>query len=524
MKQMKKMVALLIAMVMVLGMSVTVFAGQLGTGTITVENATKGQTYTAYKIFNATYAGEDGVSYKVLASKADSVDTDLFDVGDTPETIDGETYLSVAQKSSATDKQITDWAKENYSAFDSTGTVGIYGEDGKVTFSDMPFGYYFITSSLGSVVTIDTAHPDATVKDKNTGGPNTPAKKIVAENGTDMTPATSNDAAVGSVERFQVTYNATNWVTTSYTDSSTGKVTAYDTKVEKYTIVDTPTGLAIDTGSVVVTVNGTAVYENGASVDQTYQTTVSKDATSGVLTVVIPWVDAEGASLYAAPSGKVDIPVAVSYDAVVTSEAASAVAPNSVEVTYNNDGNVTPSGKPIQTYTYTYKFQVDKVKEDGTALLGAKFQLYAGDAIAAGDTPLRFTLDNGTYVCDPNGTETEIDLTEVDHAVISGLDKQAYTLRETVAPSGYNKADDMTVLANKLVRVDGSIIDEENIFSNGEVATLNDKGVVTVINKQGSVLPSTGGAGTTVLYVTGALLVLCGGVVLAVRRRAKEEE
>ena len=522
MKDIKKMVALLITMVMVLGMSVTVFAGQLGNGTITVENATKGQTYTAYRIFNATYAGGDGVSYKVPAAKADSVSTTLFDVGDTAETIDGVEYFSVTPKSTATDKQITDWAKANYSAFDDAGTVGTYGADGKVTFSDLPYGYYYISSSLGSVVTIDTAHPDATVKDKNTGGPNTPAKKITAENGTSMTAATSNDAAVGSVERFQVTYNATNWVT-SATEASTGKVDATATKVECYTITDTPTGLAIDSDSVVVTVNGTAVYENGASVDDTYKTTVSKDAATGVLTVVIPWVDAEGASLYAAPAGNVDIPVVVSYDAVVTSEAASAVAPNSVEITYNNDGNVTPAGRPVQTYTYTYKFQLDKVKEDGTALLGAKFRLYAGDSIAAGDAPLNFRLENGTYICDPNGTETEIDLTETDHAVITGLDKQAYTLRETLAPSGYNKADDMTLTSEDLVRVDGTIADGENVYSNGEVTTPNDRGVATVVNKQGSVLPSTGGTGTTVLYVTGALLVLCAGVAIAARRRAKEE-
>ena len=520
MKKTKRIIALVIAMVMVFGMSVTVFAAQLGTGTITVENATKGQTYTAYKIFNATFAGTDGISYKVLASKAGSVDTTLFDVSTTEETIDGEQYYTVTPKSTATDKLITAWAKANYSAFDAEGMTGVYGEDGTVTFSDLPYGYYYITSSLGAVVTIDTAHPDATVKDKNTGGPNAPDKKIVAENGNAMTAAASNDAAVGSTESFQVRFNATNWIT-SATESATGIVSVTDTKAEKYTIVDTPTGLDIDPASVAITVNGTVIYTDGASVDATNTTTVSKDAGTGALTIVIPWVDANGASLYAAPSGNVDIPVIVTYDAEVTSAAASAAAPNSVEITYNNDGAVTPEGQPIKTYTYTYKFQLDKVKEDGTDLLGAKFQIYAGDSIAAGATPLTFSLQDGVYICDPNGTETEIDLTAVANAQITGLDRQAYTIRETAVPSGYNKAADTLILADDLIRVDGNIRDGANVVNNGEVSTPNDRGVTTVVNKQGSLLPSTGGAGTTMLYVTGAILLICGGIVLAVRRRAK---
>ena len=522
MKKMKRIIALLTAMIMVFGMSIAAFAAQSGGGTITVENATKGQTYTAYKIFDATFAGTDGVSYKVLASKADQVSTTLFEVDSTEETIDGQQYCTVIPKKGISEKQITEWAMENYSAFDSEGTVGTYGSDGTVTFSDLPYGYYYITSSLGSVVAIDTAHPDAVVKDKNTGGPNTPDKKIIAENGTDMTAATSNDAAVGSKETFRVTYNATNWVT-SAEESSTGKVTVTDTKVERYTIVDTPTGLDIDSASVLVTVNGSAIYADGASVNSTYKTTVNKDAETGTLTIAIPWIDEDGASLYEASAGSANIPVVVTYDATITSEAATAVAPNSVEITYNNDGRVTPDGQPVKTYTYTYKFQLDKVKEDGTALLGAKFRLYAGDSVSLGDTPLKFRLENGIYVCDPNGTETDIDLTQVDHAVIAGLDKQIYTLRETLAPQGYNKAGDVTVLADDLLRVDGNILDGENVFSNGEVSTPNDRGVTTVVNKQGALLPSTGGAGTTIIYVIGGLLVICAGVALAARRRTKAE-
>lgn len=42
---------------------------------------------------------------------------------------------------------------------------------------------------------------------------------------------------------------------------------------------------------------------------------------------------------------------------------------------------------------------------------------------------------------------------------------------------------------------------------------------VNVENKSGSLLPSTGGMGTTVFYIAGALLVLISGVVLIAKKR-----
>ena len=38
-------------------------------------------------------------------------------------------------------------------------------------------------------------------------------------------------------------------------------------------------------------------------------------------------------------------------------------------------------------------------------------------------------------------------------------------------------------------------------------------------NKEGTALPSTGGIGTTIFYVLGAILVVGAGVVLVTRRR-----
>lgn len=44
-------------------------------------------------------------------------------------------------------------------------------------------------------------------------------------------------------------------------------------------------------------------------------------------------------------------------------------------------------------------------------------------------------------------------------------------------------------------------------------------GGVEVVNRRGAELPSTGGIGTTIFYVIGAILVIGAGILLVTRRR-----
>lgn len=84
----------------------------------------------------------------------------------------------------------------------------------------------------------------------------------------------------------------------------------------------------------------------------------------------------------------------------------------------------------------------------------------------------------------------------------TGLGNGTYTLVEKTVPSGYNKAADEAF----------TIVGNDYTASNLEQTK-------TAINNQGSVLPSTGGIGTTIFYAIGAVLVIGAGIVLVTRRR-----
>ncbi|MBR4945036.1 MAG: LPXTG cell wall anchor domain-containing protein, partial [Peptococcaceae bacterium] len=105
---------------------------------------------------------------------------------------------------------------------------------------------------------------------------------------------------------------------------------------------------------------------------------------------------------------------------------------------------------------------------------------------------------------------TEITTDAAGEFHIEGLDADTYYLTETAAPAGYNK-----------------LVDPVTVTIIG--ATTGDDGKLTyttveerVLNNTGAKLPETGGIGTTIFYVLGAVLVLGAGIVLVTRKRMAE--
>ena len=471
MKNIKKLFAIMLTFVMTLALTVTAFAEEPTSGSITIKNATKGHTYTAYKVFDATYNG-DAVSYKTPAANASKLDDTLFGWSTVA---DKDGNITVWALEDAGEADILAWVEENYDQFGGTAIEGVFDDtDSTVTFSNLDFGYYYITSTLGTAVTIDTAAPDAEVYDKNEVTPTAPEKTIVAVDGTAVNALTA-DAHVGSTVDYKITAKTTNW---------TGK--EEDAVItEKWEIIDTFTNQEIDEDSIVVKFNDTQLNANQ------YTATVE----NGTLTITVPMVDENGNSIFAAPVTSDDenglIPIEITYSSTITADAGENPAKNEIP------------GKKIEVFTYA--FQV--AKTDGTdPLPGAQFELWYNGAA------LKF-IDNGdgTYTYSPEGTVTTLDMTTNTTISILGLDKNwTYTLKEITVPEGYNQVEDVTVAGSSLTKV------EEGTDTSMTSTALYKE---TVVNKAGAVLPSTGGIGTTIFYTVGTLLVLGSGIILVSKKR-----
>ena len=187
----------------------------------------------------------------------------------------------------------------------------------------------------------------------------------------------------------------------------------------------------------------------------------------------------------------------------------------------NNPNNKESKGRTPDhtTKVFTYQLVINKVNEANKPLKGADFTLYKLDR------------EDGTY------KEVPIKVDNVDLKTVSddgatftfkGLDEGKYKIVESTTPKGYNKISDIEFEissttdddAQELTGLSGKALDGTAQFA----ANTTDGSVTTDIqNKSGSVLPSTGGMGTTVLYVGGAALAIVAVVGLARRRATRND-
>ena len=531
MKNVKKLLGILLIMALVMSMGI-IAAFAAGNGSITIDNAIVGEKYTLYKIFDLTYGGS-GTSTEVTVPQDDAQnvitesyqpvsytytkggDTDAFYNALVAATnmfkltlVPGSTNVYTVERitsnaptdvTPATDRDVIAFMKDNISKLPSDRQIGeeVTADSTTVSWANLDYGYYYAESSAGALVTIDSTLPNATIKEKNSI-PSQDKKQAI---GT-VAPAAATDY---TDEEQQVQVGDHVWYQIEITD---GKGT--DTAI---TLTDTlSNGLTNDKNVKVylksgeaeeaeVTASATTWAFDGEQTDARFKIVFAADYVKTLK---------EGDKLF------------VRFSATVNTKAAEDIVDGTDTVSKEDNTSTLDYSNQSSTdkvEVVTYKFQLDKSDMKYKDLLGAKFKLYRGSIADANLVKFSAgTTENSIPVLlvDPDGTIEEIDLTATGlnsaKVIIKGLDKDTYVLRETKAPEGYNAAADQTVADTVLVAIDGTITDVVD-------TTAGDDSVVTVVNQQGTELPSTGGVGTTIFYVLGTILVLGAGVLLITRRR-----
>ena len=131
------------------------------TGSITITNAEIGAKYNLYKLFDATVAADGSIAYSLPSGKDVTNDTffnTYFEVKN-GNVIAKDTFTTTVVAS----KEFSTWA----ASFGTKIGEEVTASTDTVDFSAIPFGYYYIASSVGTVLTVDSANPHADVIDKN---------------------------------------------------------------------------------------------------------------------------------------------------------------------------------------------------------------------------------------------------------------------------------------------------------------------------------------------------------------------
>lgn len=572
MKHTKKALALLAALVMSLSLlTATAFAE--GTSKIIIENATAGMEYKLYKVFDASYidgtAGGTKPAGATYTIKSADPWYSLVNASGSPfilteDTANPGTYIvSITEGQQET---VATWF-QNVDASSLTATKTETPTNNTVTFDGLDKGYYYIKSGVGATVTLTHANETRTVIDKNQqpgwgtdpDDSTKPGGKFIktGANGTGTEYGALGTADIGGKLDYKIDiFSATNY--------------QGDKMIKEYIIEDTESpAVFMHFSTVKVWVNGTELTKGWVEgIDETSNTShaigssttsaTSKndadwyvenaDNTDSKFSIHINWLKSDGTFKFD-NNGKSNV-IKITYEGVLKSKG----------VIYGDNGNLNTAtlfvlpndsttraqvGNPSEAKAVTYSGELFKyTTENGVKkpLAGAEFTI-----TRAGDTePLAFypsmayagvyyLANEENWISEhvaKGAAATDTLVTPADgKIIIRGLGGGSYTVTETKAPDGYNKLNAPVTLpleqggnatagvsvtnVEKALKADGTDLPTPMEFTNVHVKEVE--------NNKGTVLPETGGIGTTLFITLGALAVIGTGLFLVTNKRISKE-
>lgn len=549
MRKVKKLLGLLLAAVMVLAMGVPTFAAS-GSYTLTISGASDGHTYEAYQIFAGDLSENeqtlsnvkwgDGVNGEALLAALKGTEEEPTAYQTCMTAADVAKVLESYENNSSEMKAFADIAGQHLTKTTS-GTASAYNEDSKsYTISGLAAGYYLVKDKDDSVPGTD-AYTDFILKvvQNTTVTPKSDVPTV--EKKVQEDDKYNQDGGYGNGYNDVADWNIGDAVPFKLIGTLPTNFADYD--IYQYIFHDTLSdGLDLNEGSIKV-----YYASDKAGTDKTeiplgkYE--VEAPGTEGTDQCSFEVAFADLTSVEGVTANKYII---VEYTATLNKDAEIGLPgnPNKVYLEFSNNpnsGGEGDTGKTPEDKVIVFTYELDATKVDGadadTKLEDAEFKLYDENGkyvIVDADGKVIGWADNeaggSTLKSDENGLFK-----------VSGLDDGTYWLKETKAPDGYNLITDPIKIEIKATTVNDQdwtamegpadaltaleikvTVGSTTTSGNGDT----ESGIVAtdIENNKGAELPETGGMGTTIFYVLGAILVLGAGGLLIARRRTDPEK
>ena len=547
-KMWKKVMTIILALVMTLGLGTSVQAAALQNGentnstnvTITGLPADKTVTFTTYQVIKTKF---DTAANELTYQLTDWAKAVLVTTGGKTEdaVIEDISKLTTTGASATEQHDIVNQLAAAASKTTYSATWTVSGDKTTAT-ANLPIGSYLVMASctdmtfMNMLVSVnakaDSTDPNGWILEGEgavlKGNPLSVDKKITGKKGTALqTPIDETTAAIGDTLSYTVTADVPH-----YPANATHTT---------FKVKDTPTNLEIKQNTVKVY----GVKADGTETDLTGQFTPTLDG-NGVLTVDM---SEKYLTLFCANGTYPYATVKITYDAVLMESASIATGnTNKPALIYGTDPytDSDASDKEIpgdgKQKVYTYGLNLTKKNSDNNVLSNAVF------SVKLGDTKLKFIEDatvKGTYTLakDQSAAGATDQLTTNDKGIfnIKGLDANVeYVIEETKAPSGYfrnhgsvaftitpekNAEGKLTGAIKSVAAKDekGTALDNAGAWTCGIDQTNTAYVAVTLKDTKIPFLPATGGMGTVIFTIVGdALMILA--IVLFIRSRKGRKE
>lgn len=494
---MKKIICIALTLVMLLGLVVSASAYDIKVETSADGSGVAGHTYAVYQIFTGDLEELGGTKVLTNVKYGANYVVTGKDIGDLVPKADLDNIAAMGGEAAA----------EYFNTQKSGTAVATLNDSNGHEAKELAVGYYLIVDITEGLPENETASAfilevtdDVAIKSKHTSGPIV-EKKIDDINDSnfeelDIQWHDSADHDIGDDISFKLEVTIPSAIESFKAAGIAYPFTFHDTEEQ---------GLSFN--------NDAKVYVDGKEITTGF--TVDVDPEDGHSFDVI---FADLTQISAVKSGST---ISVIYTSELTEQAILGNQGNVNEV-FGEFRNYAEPEVPAYTpkdtvIAFTYKVVVNKVDENAKALTGAAFKLE------------KLTLGKAVEGAEPEATwklVKEFKLEGEGKTVFDfvGLDDGKYRLTETVTPNGYNTIDPIEFEVNadhEILSAEPKLISLSGDPFTGDVET----GALSmnVVNNSGTILPGTGGMGTTLFYILGGILLLGAVVVLVSKKRVDAE-